>query len=189
MAANYAQVLDKEGLLRVAALKGQAWRCFGSPGMTDWLTDVTAFFCTDGPAITVSGIAEYLDFEGEEDTYSLLHVDDGAADFDEAEEVGRLYFFYAGQRVIDVLIVRETIVENRGGNATWRYVTDIGIVFKLSAGAIAVTKVSHHTELLSVIKADTLEELQIDEPTKIWEDKLGIEYTTRRDFIPIDARA
>ncbi|MFM9033553.1 MAG: hypothetical protein ACKOQ4_04580 [Mycobacterium sp.] len=176
-------------MLRVAALKGQAWRCFGSPGRTDWLTDVTAFFCTDGPAVTVSGIAEYLDFEGEEDTYSLLHVDDGAADFDEAEEVGRLYFFYAGQRVIDVLIVRETIVENRGGNATWRYVTDIGIVFKLSAGAIAVTKVCHHTELLTVIKADTLEELQIDEPTKIWEDKLGIEYTTRRDFIPIDPRA
>ena len=83
MTAN-SQILDSEGLLRIAALKGRAWRCFGSPGMTDWLTDVTAFFCTDGPAITISGIAEYLDFEGEEDTYSLLHVDDGASDFNEA---------------------------------------------------------------------------------------------------------
>jgi hypothetical protein len=186
MTAN-SQILDREGLLRVAALKGRAWRCFGSQGMTDWLTDVAAFFCTDGPAITVSGIADYLDFEGEEDTYSLLHVDDGASDFDEAEKVGRLYFFYAGHRVIDVLIVRETILEIRDDHEAWQYVTDIGIVFKLSAGVIAVTKVSHHTELLSIIKADTLEELQIDPPTNIWEDKLGIEYTIRREFIPIDA--
>jgi hypothetical protein len=156
--------------------------------MTDWLTDVTAFFCTDGPAITISGIAEYLDFEGEEDTYSLLHVDDGASDFNEAEKVGRL-FFYAGQRVIDVLIVRETIVEIRDGQEAWQYVTDIGIVFKFSAGVIAVTKVSHHTELLSIIKADALEELQIDETTNIWEDKLGIEYAIGRAFIPIDALA
>ncbi len=155
--------------------------------MTDWLTDITAFFCTDGPAITVFGIAEYLDFEGVEDTYSLLHVDDGAPDFDEAEKPGRLYFFYAGQRVIDVLIVRDTIVEIRDGEKAWQYVTDIGIVFKLSAGVIAVTKVSHHTELLSVFKADTLEELQIDEPKNNWEDKPGIEYTTGREFIPIDA--
>lgn len=188
MTAN-SHIFDREGLLRIAALKGRAWRCFGSPGMTDWLTDVTAFFCTDGPAITVSGIAEYLDFEGEEDTYSLLHVDDGAPDFDEAEKAGRLYFFYTGQRVIDVLIVRETIVEIRDGDEAWHYVTDIGIVFKLSAGVIAVTKVSHHTELLSIVKADTLEELQIDVPTNIWEDKLGIEYTIRREFIPIDAMA
>jgi hypothetical protein len=187
--ANDPQILDSEGLLRIAALKGKVWRCFGSPGMTDCLTDVTAFFCTDGPAITISGIAEYLDFEGEEDTYSLLHVDDGASDFNEAEKVGRLFFFYAGQRVDDVLIVRETIVENRDGQEAWQYVTDIGIVFKFSAGVIAVTKVSHHTELLSIIKANALEELQIDEPTNIWEDKLGIEYTIGRDFIPIDALA
>jgi hypothetical protein len=80
-------------------------------------------------------------------------------------------------------------VEIRDGHEAWQYVTDIGIVFKFSAGVIAVTKVSHHTELLSIIKADALDELQIDEPTNIWEDKLGIEYTIRRDFIPIDALA
>jgi len=184
---NDSQILDKEGLLRIAALKGQVWRCFGSPGMTDWLTDATAFFCTDGPAITVSGVAEYLDFEGEEDTYSLIHVDDGVSDFDEAKNAGRLYFFYAGQRVIDILIVRESIVENRDSHEAWRYVTDIGIVFKLSGGVIAVAKVSHHTELLSIVRADTLEDLQIEEPTNIWDDKLGIEYTIGREFIPIDA--
>jgi hypothetical protein len=32
-------------------------------------------------------------------------------------------------------------------------------------------------------------ELQIEPPTNIWEDKLGIEYTIRREFIPIDAMA
>lgn len=85
--------------------------------------------------------------------------------------------------------VVQTIVENRDGQEAWQYVTDIGIVFKFSAGVIAVTKVSHHTELLSIIKANALEELQIDEPTNIWEDKLGIEYTIGRDFIPIDALA
>lgn len=157
--------------------------------MTDWLSDPCVFFCTEGPAITVSGWTDYFDFEGEDDTYSLLKIDGGAEDFEEAKRSGRIYSSEAGQEVVEVMVVRETVVATRGEHESWRYVTDIGIVFKLSAGAIAVTKVSHHTELLSVIKADTLEELQIDEPTKIWEDKLGIEYTIRRDFIPIDARA
>jgi len=57
---------------------------------------------------------------------------------------------------------------------------------KLTGDVGSRCTVSQHTELLSIAKADTLEELQIDPPTNIWEDKLGVEYTIGREFIPID---
>jgi hypothetical protein len=78
--------------------------------------------------------------------------------------------------VTDVLIVRESVIETRDGREAWRYVTDIGIVFQLSNGVIAVVKVSQHAELLCIVKADTLDQLQIDEPGSSWEERLGIEY-------------
>ena len=56
--------------------------------MTDWLSAVSVFFCTEGPAITVSGWTDYFDFEGEDETYSLLKIDGGAEDVEEAKRSG-----------------------------------------------------------------------------------------------------
>lgn len=137
-----AQVIDKESATKLAALRGHVWRCFGSSGMTDWLSDPSVFFCTEGPAITVSGWTDYFDFEGEDDTYSLLKIDGGAEDFEEAKRSGRIYSSEAGQEVMDVVVVRETVVETRGGHESWRYVTDVAIFLQLSDSVIAVAKVS-----------------------------------------------
>jgi len=76
------------------------------------------FFCTEGPAITVSGWTDFFDFEGEDDTYSLLKIDNGAPDFEEARKASRIYSTQSGQSVNDVLIVRETVVETRRGQVS-----------------------------------------------------------------------
>ena len=84
MTGGAAQIVDKESATKLAAIRGRVWRCLGSSHMTNWFTDPSWFFCTEGPAITVSGWTDFFDFEGEDDTYSLLKVDNGAADFEEA---------------------------------------------------------------------------------------------------------
>jgi hypothetical protein len=43
-------------------LRGGAALIFS--GISDWLTDVSAFFCTEGPAINVAGVTDYLEFWG-----------------------------------------------------------------------------------------------------------------------------
>jgi len=91
-----AQIVDKESGMKLAALRGRVWRCFGSSHMTNWFTDTSVFFCTEGPAITVSGWTDFFDFEGEDDTYSLLKIDNGAPDFEEARKASRVFFVVVG---------------------------------------------------------------------------------------------
>lgn len=180
------QIVDKESAMKLAALRGHGWRYFGSSQMTNWFTDTSVFFCTEGPAITVSGWTDFFDFEGEDDTYSLLKVDNGAADFEEARKAGRIYSTQSGQSVNDVLIVRETVVETRRRQVSWRYVADIAIVFQLSHGVVAVAKVSHHTELLGIATAQSMDELRIDQVNSCWGDRQGVTHTADRQVIHIE---
>jgi len=178
--------LDRESLTRLSALVGAEWRFFAGPNVSDWLTDVSIAVVTDGPALTISGEVVDLDFEGEDDTYSSFKIDDGASELGLAERAGHVYHFLAGQEVREVVVVRETVTERRNNQQTWSYVANIGIVFVLSAGAIAISKVSHHSELLAVTRADSLDAVVIDDLTSGWEDQLGLDYTFERERIPIE---
>lgn len=154
--------------------------------MTDWLSDLSVFFCTEGPSITVSGWTDYFDFEGEDDTYSLLKIDGGAEDFEKAKRSDRLYSSQSGQEVTDVLVVRETVVETRSGHESWRYVTDVAIVFQLSDSVIAVAKVSHHSELLGIATAAVMDDLPNEEVSNRWRDRRGVAYAVDRQVIRIE---
>lgn len=56
------QIVDKESATKLAAIRGHVWRGFGSPHQTNWFTHTSVFFCTEGPAITVSGWTDSFDF-------------------------------------------------------------------------------------------------------------------------------
>lgn len=179
------QILDAESLSRLAHLRGATWRYFGGVQVSSWLTDVSIFVATDGGELTISGETTDLDFEGEDDTYSRFRIDDGAPDLDAASRAGHLYHFNSGHRLDDVLIVRETVTERRGGEQTWSYVNDLSIVFVLDNGVIAISKVSHHTELLSVVRADSFDTLALDEPSHGWEDKLDADFSLTQEVLSI----
>lgn len=181
------QILDEESLSRLAALRGGVWRYLGGVQVSNWMTDVSLFIATDSRLLTITGETTELDFEGEVDTYARFRIDDGATDLDAASKSGHLYYFNSGQTVQDVLIVRETVTEHREGRTTWSYVTDIGIIFVLSGGLIAIGKVGHHTELLSVTRAQNLDALKLDDPSHGWEDRLDVEYSIERQTLAIDS--
>ena len=181
------QILDEESLSRLAALRGGVWRYLGGVQVSNWMTDVSLFIATDSRLLTITGETTELDFEGEDDTYARFRIDDGATDLDAASKSGHLYYFNSGQTVQDVLIVRETVTEHREGRTTWSYVTDIGIIFVLSGGLIAIGKVGHHTELLSVTRAQNLDALKLDDPSHGWEDRLDVEYSIERQTLAIDS--
>jgi hypothetical protein len=179
------QNLDHESLTRLADLRGQRWRYLGGPQVSNWMTDVSLFVATEESALTISGEVDELDFEGEQDSYSRLRVDQGAADLTAATESGHRYYFHAGEEVRDVLIVEETVRQITGGEPTWTYTNDIAIVFALQTGAIAIAKVSHHSELLCVVQAVDVQKLHIQEPSHIWTDKLGVEHDITRDMTSV----
>ena len=87
--------------------------------------------------------------------------------------------------LIDLLIVRETIIEIENEQESWEYITDIGVVFVLSSGAVAVSKGSHHTQMLVVRMAPTVDALDIPDRAIEWTDDLTIKHLATRDFLPI----
>lgn len=182
---SVTQTLDPESLVRLDGLRGQRWRYFGGPQVSDWMTGVSMLVATEDSALTISGEVDDLDFEGEEDSYSRLRVGQGSPGIAAAATAGQAHHFYGGQEVRDVLVVRETVSQSIDGRATWTYTTDIAIVFALQTGVLAVAKVSHHSELLAAARADDLQALTIEEPSNIWSDEPGLEHDFRRDAVPV----
>ncbi|MCU0298504.1 MAG: hypothetical protein MUF33_08300 [Candidatus Nanopelagicales bacterium] len=79
------------------------------------------------------------------------------------------------------------MTEHREGQRTWSYATDTGIIFVLSGGLIAIGKVGHHPELLSVTRAASLDALKLDDPSHGWEDRLDVQYSIERQTFAIDS--
>ncbi len=177
------------GSLRLLdALLGQRWRCFGAPLMAPQLgAPFDIFFATEDAAITVGSMVDYLDVDGFESPFAELSVEPGASRLDEAAKNGNVYFFHAGAEVIDVLVVRDTIAEQRSGISAWAFTTDVAIVFVLATAVIAVSKLGLHDEMLQVTIAGSIDELVLPWIQRKWQDKLGIDYTVEREFIPLEA--
>lgn len=178
-------LLDLESLRLLQHLIGGTWQCMGGRHMSDGTSDVSIFAVTDKGAITVSGFVEELSFEGDEDTYVGLRVQEGALGRQSATTSGHLYFQSSGQKVLDILIVRETVTQELKGSRTWTLVTDIGVVLVLGRGVLAISPVSHHTELLQARRADSLSDLDIDEPLSAWENDLETSYRREVALLPI----
>ena len=87
----------------------------GGRYMSDGTSDLAIFAVTDKASITISGPVDELDFEGDDDTYVRPRVREGAPERQAATKSGNLYFQNSGERVLDVVIVRQTITEERDG--------------------------------------------------------------------------
>ena len=178
-------LVDPESLLLLRHLVGGTWQCMGGRYMSDGTSDVAIFAVTDKASITISGPVDELDFEGDDDTYIRLRVREGAPERQAATKSGNLYFQNSGERVLDVVIVRQTITEERDGTPKWTFVSDIGVIFVLSRGVVAISPVSHHTELLQARRADSLSNLTLEEPLSARENELETSYKRQVEFLPI----
>lgn len=178
-------LLDPESLLLLRHLVGGTWQCMGGRYMRDGTSDVAVFAVTDKASITISGPVDERDFEGDDDTYVRLRVREGAPERQAATKSGNLYFQNSGERVLDVVIVRQTITQEREGTPKWTFVSDIGVISVLSRGVVAISSVSHHTELLQARRADSLSNLAREEPLSAWENELKTSYKRQLEFLPI----
>lgn len=180
---------DRESLCRLAALSGQVWKCFGAPTMgANLAAPFSVFFVTEEKAITVSSAVEYFDIDGDPyyTTVAELAVAQGADELDQVTTSGNVQVFHAGEVVVDALIIRDTITEIRDGSHTWTIVKDVGVIFVLSGGVIAISQLGLHEELLQVTMAASVAGLKLPAIQRKWSDLLGIEHEDSRQFIPVD---
>lgn len=183
---KHSNVFSGTDLARLGALIGCEWMFVAGETLSpDFYTPVDVLVGTTADTFTIYSEAVGADFEDPDLEYAALSIRDVGERFEVAKRRGNIYVQHQRERIIDVLIVRESITAIEDGEPSWEYTTDIGVVFVLSKGAVAVAKSSHHTEMLVVRMARDIGELDIPDRTIEWADDLTVQYESTREFIPI----
>lgn len=186
--------IDVVSLQRLSTTIGTRWRFITGrplaqrPGSLIAIGIVVA--ATDAGEFSILNEMDVLRFEGFEEEYPRLSVRDADVNLLKASRAsGHVFFHHDGQEVRRVLIVREEITALRRGEVEWVYSTDIGVIFELFDGAVGVAKAGHHDEVMFISFADTVDELDLPDRTIEWDwdNELGEEYRTRRDFLDVQS--
>jgi hypothetical protein len=185
---------DGSSLQRLAGLVGAKWRFVTGDTLPERRPGSLAAFdaviaAVEGRAVAVCSRLGTLDFEGYEEEYPFLTIEDAdPSALEQLRKSGRMFFQKSGMEVRRVHIVREEITALRDGEVEWIYRTDVGVVFELSGAAVGIVKSSHHVEALFVSIGDSVDALDLPDRTIEWDwdNELGEEYRTRRDLIPLE---
>lgn len=181
-------ILDAESMGRLATLIGGTWRGFSGRSMgADQLQPFAVLLATADSQVTVNSVVEFFDIMGEqyETAIAELDVDAGGVELKSVASDGRIFDHNAGQDVVDVRVIRDTLDEIRDGEHTWRIVKDTGVLVTLERGSITVTQDDWHDEMLVVSVGDILSKLVVPPVDDRWEDKPGIEYVRNRTLVPV----
>lgn len=185
---------DHASLRRLSSAVGARWRYVTGDPLAQRPGSLIAFgvvvAATDACELVVHSDLGVLDFEGYDEEYPRLSVaDPDPSEVEASRTSGRLFFGSSGKEVRKVDIVREEIASLRDGAVEWVYSTDIGVVFELTDGAIGIVKAGHHDDALIVSFGESADTLDLPDRTIEWDwdNELGEEYRTRRDFIPLES--
>jgi hypothetical protein len=163
------------------------WDHYGAPVMLDdgkcALADL--FIRTDASAISVTSSLAVLEFEGFVEEYSRLGVIAGATGEAQARTHGNLYFHHRGQRILDILIVRDTTTQTRAGEPSFELVSDDGLVFILDGSVLGICKSGAFMQDILISPAAALETLELFDGSDQWEPDLEVHYQHSRQLIPL----
>jgi hypothetical protein len=184
---NHRFTFAVQDLRRLESLIGAQWLYIAGDTLgPDFNTPFDVIVGTTGGSVRVVSTIDEADFQYDEPmTYSVLSISEDVSGFTQARRRGNVYVHHQREYLIDLLIVRETIIEIENEQESWEYITDIGVVFVLSSGAVAVSKGSHHTQMLVVRMAPTVDALDIPDRAIEWTGDLTIKHLATRDFLPI----
>ena len=181
---------SSESIDCVRSLVGDSWRCFGGTMMSGRLTEMFyVFVATEQHEFTITSEVDFFDITGEvyETAISELAIKPDAPELATAIREGHTFAQYAGQKVNDVLVIRDTIDEFQADVHTWRIIKDVGLIIILERGLICLTQDILHDEMLVFTLGTSLEEFTIPRIDSVWRnDELGIEYTTNRELISVN---
>lgn len=177
-------ILSAEELRSLASLEGCNWRRYGADVLFDGdVAFIDMFIESSTEALTLSVQESPLDLQGWPDDLTRLRVSRGAAGLAEALRKGNLYYQGQGRRIVEVLLARDTYRGTVGGHPAFELVIDVGVVFVLDSGCIAVCKGGPFTDDLVISRASDLGSLRLPGGLEQWTPDLEHSYEHRRDVL------
>jgi hypothetical protein len=167
-------------------LRGSIFSFVAGPTLWEFLSADLVFLVCGNQRLSIQGDIFDSSFEGFEGQYSRLIISTpNDVDLEKSVLEGSAYYFHSGETVLEVAVIRDTIEFFSDGIKSWEYVTDSGFVLNLSGGAVAITKLGHHDELLQVTYWDEFSMLTVPETDGHFESDLYQNYNINREIIPL----
>ena len=169
-------------------LIGTQWSFVAGPELWEYLSSDLIFVICGELRISLQGDIFESTFESFKSDYSKIIVSSPKQhEIDLSIKKGFAYSFHAGDFVTGVSILRDSVQRTGTGIDTWDYISDSGVIFHLTSGDVAITKLGHHDEMLQVTFLDKVETAQIPEMNSHFEHDLDNQYRFNRELIPLQA--
>jgi hypothetical protein len=143
---------------------------------------------TEVQSLLITGALFNGDFAGFVEEYGELQLTIATSEQENKMiSRGESYLHRYSSRILDVLIVSETLSKVSGSKEVWEYTTDVAIVLVLEAGFLCVTLLSHGNELFVIEfkKEFALEDLE--PTTSAFTDDLFSQYVAKREILTLEA--
>ena len=144
-------------IAKLQGLVGSELSYVAGPQLWEFLNSDLIFVAAGSKRLSFQGDIFPESFEGFDSDYSRIKLSEPTqAEVDAALKVGAAYYFHSGEVIDRVYVIRDSIRYFGAKGETWEYVTDTGVVFQLTGGTLAVSKLGHHDEMLQVTYLDEL---------------------------------
>lgn len=173
-------------IAKLQGLVGSELSYVAGPQLWEFLNSDLIFVSAGSKKLSFQGDIFPESFEGFESDYSRIKLSEPTnSEVDAAVKVGAAYYFHSGEVINRVFVIRDLIRYIGSKRESWEYVTDSGVVFQLTGGALAVTKLGHHDEMLQVTYLDELSVGLLPVTVGHFESDLFQKYEFSRELIPL----
>lgn len=177
---------DLAGIHKLQALLGQSFSFLGGPALSKILSGDRIVFVCDKSAISFNCNFIDADLEGFPDEYNIVRPEEPRlVDIEKAKQRGYFYTQLAGEQVKEISIVEETVTRYRGSEQLWSFVSDVAFIFEMAGGFVAISKLSHHMEMLKVTYGNSLDSLVIPETSNRFEEDIFLSLEVNRRTISL----
>lgn len=183
---------NDEEIKTLVGLTGQNWRFLTGDVLDEYPNHLSSWgatiIATDTESIRIT--IKPFDHEllaGDDDDLGQLSVDRELAAAKTSLENGEFSYRFAGQTILEVYVIRESIARKTLEGPSWSFTNDYGVAFRLDKGAVAICKGGYQGFFLETSMGSNLESLEIGDGADFWTNdlELGETYDVRRDFISI----
>ena len=158
------------------------------PELWEYLSsDLIILVCGENQ-IAMQGDIFEGDFEGFQSDYSKINfLPPKQSELKASIKKGFTYYFHAGEIVTRISIIRDRVVHLNGSAVLWDYQSDSGVVFHLTNGAISISKLGYHDEMLQVTYFDSADLARLPDLNSHFESDLYTQYEFERKIISLPA--
>lgn len=168
-------------------LLGNKFTCVAGTNLTSNLLTDQALIMTEGPSLQITGALFDADFAGFVEEYGELQLAIATTEqVKKANNQAEKYLHRFSSRILDVLIVSETLSEVSGNTNAWDYTTDVSVILVLETGFLCVTLLSHGNELFVIEYKKEFALADLEPTTNAFTDDLFSQYVVKREVLTLE---